>query len=67
LSAPAESDQDVADRLRALRQKMGVSQQEFCRQSGASLSTLQRWERGDKVTPAAKWLIELMELRWTKR
>jgi len=37
--------EQLNERVKALRQKMGWSQEDLAREIGVSLSTVQRWER----------------------
>ncbi len=51
---------NIADKIRAIRQSLGLNQTEFGEKLGATQSTVARWERGS--TPRADALHELAKL-----
>lgn len=53
----AEQNAEIADIIRDLRSKRGLTQAELCTQAGLSLYTVHRLERGDHVRPATMKLI----------
>ena len=51
--------EQLNERVKALRQKMGWSQEDLAREIGVSLSTVQRWERkGGKPIRLARMKLE---------
>ncbi len=51
-----------ADDIRALRQRSGLTQQQFAAAFGIGLGTLQKWERGERrPSGAAKSLLRVMQ------
>lgn len=40
--------------VRAIRQKLGLTQQEFAMQFGFSLATVRNWEQGTRVPPGSQ-------------
>jgi DNA-binding transcriptional regulator YiaG len=50
----------------ALRQKMGMTQKQFCRRFGFCLATLRHWERGDRK-PRGPALVLLNVVRHNPR
>ena len=53
--------EQLSERVRELRRKMGWAQEDLAREVGVSLSTVQRWEkRGGKPTRLAQ--LELKKL-----
>jgi len=51
--------EQLKEKVRALRKKMGWTQEELAREIGVSLSTVQRWEKkGGKPTRLARRELE---------
>lgn len=51
-----------ADDIRAVRERSGMTQQEFAAAFGIGLGTLQKWERGERrPSGAAKSLLRVMQ------
>ena len=51
--------EQLKERVKALRQKMGWSQEDLAREIGVSLSTVQRWEtKGGKPIRLARTKLE---------
>lgn len=51
--------EQLKERVKALRQKMGWSQEDLAREVGVSLSTVQRWEtKGNKPIRLARKRLE---------
>lgn len=51
-----------ADDIRALRERSGMTQQQFAAAFGIGLGTLQKWERGERrPSGAAKSLLRVMQ------
>lgn len=51
-----------ADDIRAVRQRSGMTQQQFAAAFGIGLGTLQKWERGERrPSGAAKSLLRVMQ------
>jgi putative transcriptional regulator len=50
-----------ADRIRAIRGRLGLTQAAFADRYGLALRTLQNWERGTKVSDIATVLLTLIE------
>jgi transcriptional regulator with XRE-family HTH domain len=51
--------EQLSERVKALRQKTGWSQEDLAREVGVSLSTVQRWERkGGKPIRLARMKLE---------
>lgn len=57
---PESSKTDID--VRALREALGMTQEEFARAVGVSFTTVSRWERG-RGTPSPLALRRLAELR----
>lgn len=55
--------EQLKERMKALRQKMGWSQEDLAREVGVSLSTVQRWETKDSkpIRLARKKLEKLLQ------
>jgi putative transcriptional regulator len=52
----------AADDIRAVRERSGMTQQEFAAAFGIGLGTLQKWERGERrPSGAAKSLLRVMQ------
>lgn len=52
----------VNNRVADLRRSLGLNQKEFAARIGASLSSLQKWERGERVpSGSAAKLLEVLE------
>jgi putative transcriptional regulator len=51
-----------ADDIRAVRERSGMTQQQFAKAFGIGLGTLQKWERGERrPSGAAKSLLRVMQ------
>ena len=52
----------TGEEIKALREKMGLSQKAFARKLGTSLNTVNRWEKGvHKPAQMAKKLLEQLK------
>lgn len=60
---PKTEQNDLADKIRELRSKLGMTQEQFAAKVGVTFSTVNRWESGkSKPLPLAMRRIEeLME------
>jgi transcriptional regulator with XRE-family HTH domain len=60
---PKTEDNDLAKRIRDLRSKLGMTQEQFAAKVGVTFSTVNRWESGkSKPSPLAmRQIEELME------
>lgn len=57
LLAVSIEPQEIGQRLRAARERVGWTQMKFAQEANVSLSSVQRWERGD--LPPVRELIRL--------
>jgi putative transcriptional regulator len=60
---PKTEENDLADKIRELRSKLGMTQEQFAAKVGVTFSTVNRWESGkSKPSPLAmRQIQELME------
>ena len=60
---PKTEQNDLADKIRELRSKLGMTQEQFSAKVGVTFSTVNRWESGkSKPSPLAmRQIEELME------
>ena len=60
---PKIEDNELARKIKGLRSKMGLTQEQFAAKVGVTFSTVNRWESGkSKPSPlATKQIEELME------
>ncbi len=56
---PKTEQNDLADKIRELRSKLGMTQEQFAAKVGVTFSTVNRWESGkSKTSPLAMRQIE---------
>ncbi len=65
MSGPSSPD-SVGERLRELRRRLGLSQEQLARRLGVSFATVNRWESG-RTQISARSLAALAELEATRR
>jgi DNA-binding transcriptional regulator YiaG len=60
---PKTEENDLAKKIRGLRSKLGLTQEQFAAKVGVTFSTVNRWESGkSKPSPLAmRQIEELME------
>ena len=56
---PLPSRSEIATKVRAVRQALGLSQIELADRMGVSASTVNRWERGELGMRRSAWLLLL--------
>jgi len=65
---PKIEDNDLARKIRELRSKLGLTQEQFAAKVGVTFSTVNRWESGkSKPSPLALRQIEELAARDTKK
>lgn len=55
-------DEDVAGLVKSLRQRMGMTQEQFAQEVGVSFSTVNQWENGRR-RPQPFLMNRLLEMR----
>jgi putative transcriptional regulator len=53
----AKAYQPVPVDVAGLRQRMGLTQEQFAARLGFSVATLRHWERGDRTPQGAAWVL----------
>ena len=65
---PSENDNVVAEMIRKLRAKLGLTQEQFAAKVGVTWSTVNRWENGrGNPSPLAMRRIEELQEAFKKR
>jgi DNA-binding transcriptional regulator YiaG len=65
---PKIEDNELARKIRELRSKLGLTQEQFAAKVGVTFSTVNRWESGkSKPSPlAARRIMELIQMLESK-
>ena len=65
---PKEKDNELAEMIKGLRGKFGLTQEQFAAKVGVTWSTVNRWENGrGKPSPLAMWRIEELQEQCDER